>query len=104
MPLGLTNGMRMLGCGEIVPQTPGYYSRLAQPVPGSLTRPHMPPIERGFTFMRELRRRNGGVGPIRHDGCKSHPTDARRLAGQDVCTKLTVLELQLRGSTPPTAY
>jgi hypothetical protein len=36
-----------------LPQTPGYRSRLAQPVPGSLTRPHMPPVERGFTSVRE---------------------------------------------------
>ncbi|WP_213228672.1 hypothetical protein [Caballeronia sp. NK8] len=48
-------------------------------------------IERGITFVRwktNCERRNGGVGPIRRDDCKSHLTDARRLAGQDVCTQL----------------
>jgi hypothetical protein len=41
--LGQANGETVLGCGALVPQTPGYCSRLAQPVPGSLTRPHKPP-------------------------------------------------------------
>jgi hypothetical protein len=67
-PLDEANGMQMLGCDGISPQTPGYRSRLAQPVPGSLTRPHKPPIERGITFVRGEQRRNGGLGPIQRDG------------------------------------
>ena len=79
----------VLGRGVLVPQTPGYCSRLAQPVPGSLTRPHMPPsnvASRSCAEKFKCERRNGGVGPIRRDGGKGHLTDARRLAGQDVCT------------------
>jgi hypothetical protein len=85
-PFELANGVRVHECGLLAPQTPGYCSRLAQPVPGSSTRPHMPPDERDITFMRDNLRWNGGVGPIRRDGGKGHLTDARRLAGQDVCT------------------